>query len=444
MSGAEARRKAEWFDEVASALGALCTGVTDLAAPRDVTRARSYWIPGRIEFLGKHTDYVGGRSLLCAIERGLCMVAAPRADSMVRVRDIRNAETIVTELDPDAEPAPGHWSNYVTAVARRIARDWPGAALGIDVAFASDLPPAAGMSSSSALIVGIFLALADANDLTARDEYRRTIPDDDALAGYLGAIESGRAYGAFSADGGVGTSGGSQDHTAILRSRPGALVQYAFAPVRFEEAVALPYRHSFVIASSGIQAEKAGAARDAYNKLTATVSALLDAWRLASGRDDQSLAAAVASSPDAAHQLRSWLRAATSGEFDAGTLVDRFEQFQMEAGVLVPGVAEALATDDLASVGTLVQLSQQCAERLLGNQIPETIALAASAREFGAVAASAFGAGFGGSVWALVPDEAAADFCERWMQDYRAAFPETTGCADFFVTCAGPPATRME
>ncbi len=28
------------------------------------------WVPGRIEVLGKHTDYCGGQSLLAAAERG--------------------------------------------------------------------------------------------------------------------------------------------------------------------------------------------------------------------------------------------------------------------------------------------------------------------------------------------------------------------------------------
>ena len=56
----------------------------------------------------------------------------------------------------------------------------------------------------------------------------------------------------------------------------------------------------------------------------------------------------------------------------------------------------------MAAFGDLVDRSQQLAERRLGNQVPETIELARSARELGARAASAFGAGFGGSVWALV------------------------------------------
>jgi len=34
------------------------------------------FVPGRIEVLGKHTDYAGGRSLVCATERGFRFIPA--------------------------------------------------------------------------------------------------------------------------------------------------------------------------------------------------------------------------------------------------------------------------------------------------------------------------------------------------------------------------------
>ena len=30
-----------------------------------------WFVPGRLEVLGKHTDYAGGRSLLAAVDRGV-------------------------------------------------------------------------------------------------------------------------------------------------------------------------------------------------------------------------------------------------------------------------------------------------------------------------------------------------------------------------------------
>ena len=50
-------------------------------------RRWSLWVPGRIELLGKHTDYAGGRSVLCALERGFLARVAPRRDGVIRVHE---------------------------------------------------------------------------------------------------------------------------------------------------------------------------------------------------------------------------------------------------------------------------------------------------------------------------------------------------------------------
>jgi galactokinase len=65
------------------------------------------------------------------------------------------------------------------------------------------------------------------------------------------------------------------------------------------------------------------------------------------------------------------------------------------------------------------------------------------ARAFGADASSAFGAGFGGSVWALVAADAAEQFLTRWRKAYAHDFPEHTSHAEFIVTRPGPGATRL-
>ena len=39
------------------------------------TAAKAFFVPGRIEVMGKHTDYAGGRSLLGAVSKGFCVVA---------------------------------------------------------------------------------------------------------------------------------------------------------------------------------------------------------------------------------------------------------------------------------------------------------------------------------------------------------------------------------
>ena len=104
---------------------------------------------------------------------------------------------------------------------------------------------------------------------------------------------------------------------------------------------------------------------------------------------------------------------------------------------------DALEVGDLVALGELVDRSQRGAELLLGNQVPETFHLARSARSLGAAAASAFGAGFGGSVWALVKRSEGQHFADCWLDSYAASFPEQATRATFFLTGAGPAAMRL-
>ena len=83
------------------------------------------------------------------------------------------------------------------------------------------------------------------------------------------------------------------------------------------------------------------------------------------------------------------------------------------------------------------------AETHLGNQVPETVTLQRSARELGAVAASAFGAGFGGAVWALVPESEADEFLTRWATLYQKKHRRASREAVFFLSRAGPHAYQF-
>ena len=438
LSKPEAARKTAMFKKVAAAHETL--------AGRAAPDARRFFVPGRIEILGKHTDYAGGRSLLCAVERGFCLLASPRRDGRVVVADAgRGLETEVTLDFDDADLVPegGNWGVYVAAVARRIAHNFPGSLAGADIAFASDLPRASGLSSSSALVVALFSALADINRLEERPEYRASIETQEDLGGYLGCLENGQTFRDLPGDRGVGTFGGSEDHTAILCSRSGELAQYAFCPVRHEGSFALPAGFTFVVASSGVAAAKAGSARDRYNRLSLATVAILDLWRRETGRADATLFSAATSSPDAAAAIWRVLGQAGDLPFERAFLLGRFDQFFEESTQIIPAVADALARSDLAAIGPLVDRSQELAERFLGNQIPETIALAREARRLGAVAASTFGAGFGGSVWALVGESDVEAFRAQWTESYARRFPEAASKAEFFPTRPGPALLRM-
>ncbi len=402
--------------------------------------AASWFVPGRIEVLGKHTDYAGGRSLLAAVDAGHTVTAAARTDRRLRVRSEVADGIVEIDLDrPDpraAEESTGHWSGYVRTVAARLDANFPGRLPGADVTITSTLPLAAGMSSSSALVVGLALALIDLAGIAADPAFTAEISTPEQLGEYFGTIENGQSFGALAGDRGVGTFGGSEDHTAMLCGVPGALVQYSFCPVRHERTVALGPELALVVAVSGVEAAKTGAARAAYNRVSLAVTEILRRWREDTGRPDPTLADVVASGPAAVTRLR---------ELAAGDdyLPGRLEQFLTESGRLVPAAAVALEEDDLDELGRLVDESQAGAEQGLRNQVSETITLQRQARALGAHAASAFGAGFGGSVWALVAAADAEDFAGRWLEAYRAAHPERTA-ASVAITRPGGGARRLD
>lgn len=423
--------KARLFAKAVAALAV--TGQTSHAAP-----SLAFFVPGRVEVLGKHTDYAGGRALVAAAERGFCMVAMPRDDRQMIIIDARTGDTIRFKVDPELQPQSGTWSNFPMTVVRRAARDFPGACRGAAVAFCSDLPPAAGMSSSSALMAGVFLILSEVNQLAARDEYWHNIGNKIELAGYLSATESGQPFGTFPGDRPADSFSGNEDQTAILCSEPGHWSQFAFAPVEFEKLLPMPAGHVFAIGTSGVRP----GATEQYRTPRRLAAGLIDIWQRETGRDDSHLAGALGSSADASDRLRDLLDTVDVGEFDRNALTNRLEQFELESETIL-AAGDALSGGELRVFGRLVERSQFAAERLLCNQTPETMALAASARRLDAVAASSFGDGFGGSVWALVEASRADDFLTAWADEYRDQFPQHITTSHFFLTGAGPAALRV-
>ena len=77
--------------------------------------------------------------------------------------------------------------------------------------------------------------------------------------------------------------------------------------------------------------------------------------------------------------------------------------------------------------------AEKDAERLLQNQIPETSALAALALESGAFASSSFGAGFGGSVWALAPASEGEEILQAWRRRYLELCPAVENVTGFLA-----------
>jgi galactokinase len=173
------------------------------------------------------------------------------------------------------------------------------------------------------------------------------------------------------------------------------------------------------------------------------VAHLLRIWNLDTHRHDATLGQALASGGEAYARFCALAEREATPEFTSAHLRARLDQFVSESDTYVPGAARALADGDLQTFGTLVAASQHAAECALENQVPETRMLARSAVEQGAVAASAFGAGFGGSVWAMIPAAEAEAFIGRWRAAYQCASPELAARATWFTTTPAAPALEV-
>lgn len=412
------------------------------------------YVPGRVEFLGKHTDYAGGRSLLMTVQKGFRMVAHPRRDDILRIATGRKGQPEVQQFVYGQIPPhqPGHWVNYTATLARRLLANFGScpelthagkpSLLGADIAFVSDLPIAAGMSSSSALVVAMFLCISQINHLDHTETYRREIHSNIDLAAYLGCVEMGLSFGSLAGQQGVGTFGGSEDHTAMLCCKPETLSQFSFAPSVFEREIPFPSNMELVIACSGIQAVKTGSAKEKYNRASIRARKAAEAYNRATGdncRHLRDVAARVG--PNGLDKALRAIRQGTAPKDEQMDLPGRFEQFFHEDQEIIPAVGDALIAGNVDAIGPLIDKSHANARKWLNNVIPETDFLYRSARQLGAVAASYFGAGFGGSVWAMVEKDAAENFRIAWNRTYSENFPERSTKAEYFRTVPGKPAS---
>ncbi len=400
----------------------------------------TWFVPGRIEVFGKHTDYAGGRSLLVASSQGVTASAVdPAEGTTVEPGDViarstaMDGDLFLTAGKTTGLPA-GNWGHYVQATIDRLSSNF-GTLKPAVIEVDSTLPLASGMSSSSALVCAVALALADHNNLWDDPRWIANIKDRVDLAAYLATIENGLDFKDLPGAKGVGTFGGSQDHTAMLNCEEGQIGAFRFAPTVPEDSNPIPGGYTFVVAVSGALAEKTGAALEDYNNASLRVSRLVGLWNQHAGTSHTTLAQVLEQ-----EGARDELLQMTAEDQDLGP---RLRAYLTEMETAIPAAIAALEAGDVQAFGEATEVSHRNADENLKNQIAETNTLQSLARELGAPAASGFGAGFGGSVWALIPTDAAEAFAEKWLANYLQEFPQHADRAAVLITPPSPAARRL-
>src|SRR3954469_21590330 len=143
--------------------------------------------PGRVNLIGEHIDYHGLPVLPIALQRRVRVWFQPRADRRIQAVSGSYGAREFDRTDDLAPVARGDWENYLRAAARVARTFLSDGGVGIDAEIASDLPAAAGLSSSSALIVAVTLALLHANGCRPTfEELMEVLPDGEQFVGTRG------------------------------------------------------------------------------------------------------------------------------------------------------------------------------------------------------------------------------------------------------------------
>ena len=408
--------------------------VSGTAAPRPVAAAeRAFrerfgrapegvaFAPGRVNLIGEHVDYCGLPVLPAALSHGVALAFAARRDERVRCLTTEPGFEEVALTLGDA-PAEAGFGRYLAAAAAGLGTGgWtPDSRAGFDGAIASDLPVAAGLSSSSAVVIaGAVALLAVRGRLTPGE----TLPRAETMRLALDLAE---------AEHGVAIQGGAMDQSICLGAVPGHALHIAFEPPRWTPVPVDSSRFRFLVAYSGRRADKGAAAGRIFDD---RVRQTREAYRLVREflPHADGYPALVANHP--AEELRS------AADRLPAPLDGRFRHVVTEAG-RTAAAARHLEDGDATAFGETLDASHESLRRDYEVSTPELDALVEAARSAGARGARLTGAGLGGSVVLLAPPgrEAAirADLTERYYLPRGIPAPAGTHLLD--AAPSGPAA----
>ncbi len=360
-------------------------------APTHASRA-----PGRVNLIGEHTDYNGLPVLPVALQREARIVLVPREDDVVR---LANTEAEFAEVEFEVgvaiEPGPpGHWGNYVKAPAQELARRCA-AWRGFDGVLSSDVPVASGLSSSSALVNAVGLALAEINQVGLNAL---------ALADLMADAER---Y--------TGTRGGGMDQAISMAAWAGHAARIDFHPLRVRH-VPVPADWRFVVADTGVRAEKSGPAQAAYNRRRSECEEALEAV-VAELVRVRRLRRAVKGYPELLRSVHGAEALQAAEQTLDATLLKRFRHVVTENARVVEA-QDLLSQADHAGFGTLMDASHGSLRTDYNVSSAELDELVALAKEGGASGARLTGAGFGGCIVALASMATVDEVLETLVAGY--------------------------
>lgn len=346
--------------------------------------------PGRVNLIGEHTDYQDGYVFPAAIDRYLVAAIGLAPERSELVSESNHEPSIFHTSAPESSDLP-NWGKYPAGIAWALSEHTQADLPNLRAFIVADLPLGAGLSSSAA----IEMAFA-----TAWNEIAGLGLPNGVLA-KLGQL----AENEF-----VGMKCGIMDQTASLFGLAGHALRIDTTDAANPIPVPIPDDLALLVCDTCVKHELAGSA---YNERRAEVA-------------------------EAARILGvSTLRHATLDQLEARQsemrpVVARRAHHIISENLRVLAFDHALASRDDAEIGRLMAESHESLCTDYEVSCHELDAMAEEARALpGCIGARMTGAGFGGSVIALVHQAQAADFANQIAQRYT----ERTGKAGQIHLC---------
>ena len=227
-----------------------------------ITRA-----PGRINLMGRHIDHRGGGINVMTVDRDVVFVSAYRQDDTVRLTNMDPSypdccfsihETMGgtryekwldyladERVKAELEASRGSWVNYVKSAVIRAQYENDMPLCGMDMAASGNIPVAAGLSSSSSIVVATMEAVVALNCLNISDRE------------FVELCGEGEWF--------VGSRGGAGDHAAMKCCRAGKIVHLGFKPFTIGESADFSDKYAVVVADSMLKAKKAEGSKEQFN-----------------------------------------------------------------------------------------------------------------------------------------------------------------------------------
>ena len=356
-----------------------------------------FFAPGRVNFMGDHTDYTGGWVLPAAVSMGTWLFVKLIPEKELRLTSENLQEQVIIPLEHLSEPRHS-WTDYPVGVLHEMAqKGWK--AQGMELIFQGDIPLGAGLSSSASIEVVTAFAL---NALFSMGLSAKEL-----------ALLSQRAEHNF-----VGVPCGIMDQYSIALSRKEHALMLDCHNISHRDIPAKFTGYQFVAVNSNVKRKLIGSV---YNQRVAELEKAREIINtffevpylgMLTGEDHEWLDKLV-EDPVLKKRLRHVVNENTRVEM----------------------AAEMLEKGDAASFGRLMYDSHDSLAFDFEVSCPELDTLVQIASQTEGVAGSRMtGAGFGGCTLHLVKEEAVAGFIKKIKTDYKKETGKTAQAYELSLT----------